>query len=146
DGGGWRSLGTVKAAQRRGRREHALSWLGVEPATFEQVLERAGGPSKNTVRRRLDELIRDGLAERVGDGVEGDPWRWRLTENGRAFVSTAPEPGWDEPAGNGSTKPNHSSHPAGGYSAPRLVGRMRASAPGTRASMRSSTAPPASSS
>jgi hypothetical protein len=115
--GGWRSLGTVKAAQRRGRREQAIEWLTAEPTTFEQVLERADGPSKNTVRRRLDELVRDGLAERLGEGVKGDPTRWRLTENGLLLVPD-PNPGWDESSGIRSIKPDDSSHPAGGYRPP----------------------------
>src|SRR5262249_26061267 len=65
DGDDWRSLGPIKGAQRRSRREHALTWLGVDTQMLEQVLEHAGGLSKNTVRRRLDELVRDGLAERL---------------------------------------------------------------------------------
>jgi hypothetical protein len=116
DGGDWRSLGTVKAAQQRSRRMHAIVWLTDRPATFEEILERAAGPSKNTVRRRLGELVREGLAERLGEGVKGDPARWRLTENGLLFVSKPPGPGWDESAGSGSTKPKDSSHGAGGYS------------------------------
>jgi hypothetical protein len=85
DEGGWRSLGTVKGAQRRTRRDEAIAWLAAEPATFEPLLESADGPSRNTVRRRLDELVRDGLAETLGAGVKGDARRWRLTENGRLY-------------------------------------------------------------
>jgi len=117
EGDSWRSLGTVKAAQKRGRREHAVSWLGVEPATFEDILARADGPSKNTVRRRLDELVRDGLAERFGEGVKGDPWRWQLSDNGAAFVQATKRAGTNPPE-NGSTKPNYSSLPTGGYTPP----------------------------
>jgi AAA domain len=117
DENSWRSLGTVKAAQKRSRREHAVSWLSDELATFEEVLVRAGGPSKNTVRRRLDELVRDGLAERFGEGVKGDPWRWRLSENGAAFVQ-AEKRGFGTQPGNGSTMRDYSFHPPGGYSPP----------------------------
>jgi hypothetical protein len=117
DADSWRSLGTVEAAQKRSRREHAVNWLGGEPATFEEILARAGGPSKNTVRRRLDELVRDGLAERLGEGVKGDPRRWRLSENGAAFVQ-APKQGFGTQPVDGSTMRGYSSHRTGGYSPP----------------------------
>jgi Bifunctional DNA primase/polymerase, N-terminal/AAA domain len=114
----WRSLGTVKAAQRRSRREHALTWLGIEPATLEEIHGRAGGPSTDTVRRRLRELVRDSLAERFGEGVKGDPWRWRLTDNGLTFVSKAPKPGATNQAENRSTMRDYSWQATGGYSPP----------------------------
>jgi hypothetical protein len=112
---GWRSLGTVEGAQRRLRREQVVGWLTGEPATLEQVHGRAGGPSKDTVRRRLGELVRDGLAERGGEGVKGDPWHWHLSELGRKFVA-ASETGCDESPGNGSTTRDHSWQHRGGFS------------------------------
>jgi hypothetical protein len=109
---GWRSLGTVKVAQRRTRRDQAMVWLGTAPATLEELHERAGGPSKDTVRRRLGELVRDGLADRLGEGVKGDPWRWRLTENGRAFAAARKQAAANPPEIPVS-KPTDSSHLAG---------------------------------
>ena len=35
---------------------------------------------RTTVRRRLDELVENGLAERVGEGKRADPHRWQLSE------------------------------------------------------------------
>ena len=108
---GWRSLGTVKAAARRSKREEILVLLGDEPLAFEEILERAAGLSKNTVRRRLGELVEHGLAERLGDGKRSDPYRWRLSEAGRTFLPT-PESGLGRNAGDPLSKPKVSSHPA----------------------------------
>jgi Bifunctional DNA primase/polymerase, N-terminal/AAA domain/Primase C terminal 1 (PriCT-1) len=113
----WRSLGPVQAAKRRTHRDQALAWLTEQPASFDEIQARAAGPSKNTVRRRLGELVRDGLAELTGEGVKGDPWRWQLSESGRLFVP-APNPGWDEFTENRVTMRPYSSHPAGGYGPP----------------------------
>ena len=108
---GWRSLGTVKAAARRSKREEILALLGEEPLTFEEILERAAGLSKNTVRRRLGELVEHGLAERLGDGKRSDPHRWKLSEAGRTFLPT-PESGLGRNAGNPSIQAESLFHPA----------------------------------
>jgi DNA-binding transcriptional ArsR family regulator len=84
---GWRSLGTVKAAARRSKREEFLVLLSDEPMTLEEVHERGGDVSKDTVRRRLRSLVDLGLAERVGEGKRSDPHRWKLTVGGRIFLS-----------------------------------------------------------
>jgi Bifunctional DNA primase/polymerase, N-terminal/AAA domain/Primase C terminal 1 (PriCT-1) len=110
----WRSLGTVKGAQRRARREETLGLLSGEPATREQLVQAAAGKlSDRTLRRRLDELVRQGLVERVGEGTKGDPYRWRLTEAGQIWVATANQ-GCHESAENGSTMRDYSWHAAGG--------------------------------
>jgi DNA-binding HxlR family transcriptional regulator len=113
----WRSLGPVQAARRRTRRDQAITWLDDEPASLEELHEQAGGPSKDTVRRRLGELVRDGLAELTGEGVKGDPWRWRLSESGRGFVATS-ETACNESDENRSTMRDYSLHAAGGYGPP----------------------------
>src|SRR5262249_2445705 len=84
---GWRSIGTVRGAARQARREELLELLDDEPGTLEEILERAGLPASNgrTVRRGLNALSEEGLAERSGEGKRGDPYRWALSENGRRF-------------------------------------------------------------
>jgi hypothetical protein len=102
---GWRSLGTVKAAARRSKREEVLALLGVEPLTLEEILVAAGlqSGSGRTVRRRLDDLVEHALAERVGDGKRHDPYRWWLSEGGQAFRDT-PEEGLSPNVGDPSVQ------------------------------------------
>jgi DNA-binding transcriptional ArsR family regulator len=76
----------VKAAVRRSKRGEVLALLGEELLTFEEIHEQAAALSKNTVRRRLGELVEHGLAERLGEGKRSDPHRWRLSDNGRIFL------------------------------------------------------------
>jgi DNA-binding HxlR family transcriptional regulator len=85
--GGWRSLGTVAGAVCRSRREEVLELLGEEPLTAEEIVD-AGGLEQartKTVRRRLNELVEQGLARREGDGKRGSPHRWTLSGNGQEF-------------------------------------------------------------
>jgi DNA-binding transcriptional ArsR family regulator len=99
---GWRSLGTVDAAARRSKREEILALLDDEPVTLEDVHERAGDVSKDTVRRRLRELVEHGLAERVGEGKRSDPHRWKLSLNGRVFLGS-PDSGPSDAAARNPT-------------------------------------------
>jgi hypothetical protein len=82
---GWRSLGDVAAAARRSRLDDVLDLVGDEPQTREELLAAGNGISEATLRRRLVELVRLALVERVGEGTKGDPYRWQLTEAGRIF-------------------------------------------------------------
>jgi hypothetical protein len=93
DEDGWRSLGTIAGAKRRARREQVLERLTTEPSTLEEIHARAAGlVSTDTVRRRLGDLVADGLVDRLGEGVRGDPWRWRLSQVDAAY-SSQPENG-----------------------------------------------------
>jgi AAA domain/Bifunctional DNA primase/polymerase, N-terminal/Primase C terminal 1 (PriCT-1) len=87
DGDKWTASGTVKAAVRRWRGERVLELLTGAPETFEEILDRAVEDlSERTLRRRLSELVDDGRAEVSGEGVKGDPLRWRLSQTQPGFV------------------------------------------------------------
>jgi DNA-binding HxlR family transcriptional regulator len=123
----WRSLGPVQAAKRRTRRDQALAWLDEQPAALEEIHERAEGTSKRTLRRRLGDLVRDGLAELTGEGVKGDPWRWQLSESGSEFRASQDQ-GWHESSENRSTMRDYSCQAAGGPT-PGSFGTNRISCP-----------------
>lgn len=93
--GGWQPIGNLAAVKRQARREQILALLDATAATLDEIHARGDGASKRTLRRRLAELVIDGLAERCGEGVKADPWRWRLTEAGALFV---PDPVGTNPA------------------------------------------------
>jgi hypothetical protein len=79
DGDRWVSTGTLKAAIRHWRGERIRELLTNIPATLEEIHTLTGGEmSERTLRRRLGELVDDGDAVVLGEGVKGDPWRWRL--------------------------------------------------------------------
>jgi AAA domain/Primase C terminal 1 (PriCT-1) len=91
DGDRWVASGTVKAAVRRWKRERLLELLSDVPTTLEEIHAKTGEElSQRSLRRRLDELVADGLAELSGEGVKGDPYRWALSPTGAVFV-TDPE-------------------------------------------------------
>jgi AAA domain len=152
----WTASTSAKAAARRWRRDHVLRLLTTEPATREEIIARAeGGLSEPTLRRRLGELVADGLAEIVGEGTRGDPKRWRLSQSGLAFVAN-PENSTDTDTGeNRMVEPNGFLPLRGEPIPPCLTGRRiwvsqsrspnSASAPCIRANTKSSGAPPASS-
>src|SRR4051812_30779595 len=81
--------GTEQTCKSRGSHGRGLLLLDEQPLAFEEILERAGALSKNTVRRRLGELVQQGLAERLSDGKRSDPYRWKLSEAGRTFLPTS---------------------------------------------------------
>lgn len=82
DGDKWTASGTLKAAARRWRGERVLDLLTDGFETIEEIHQRASGElSPRTLRRRLGELVEDGHVEVSGEGVKGDPCRWRLSQN-----------------------------------------------------------------
>jgi hypothetical protein len=82
---GWRPLGTVKTASRRSKRDELLSVFGDEPLLLDQILV-VSGLSRTTAQRRLNDLVEHRLADRLGGGKRHDPYRWRITENGRFIL------------------------------------------------------------
>jgi Bifunctional DNA primase/polymerase, N-terminal/AAA domain/Primase C terminal 1 (PriCT-1) len=93
EGDSWTASGSLRAAVRRWKRERILELLSTVPATLEEIHGRTGEElSQRSLRRRLDELVTDGLVELGGEGVKGDPYRWALSQAGREFV-TDPESG-----------------------------------------------------
>jgi AAA domain/Bifunctional DNA primase/polymerase, N-terminal/Primase C terminal 1 (PriCT-1) len=112
DGDCWTSTGTLKAAVRRWRGERVLELLTETPATLEEVHERAKDAlSKRTLRRRLEDLVDEGIIELSGEGVRGDPWRWSVSQS-RSAIRANPENGSD-------TKVSETAQPSGGIGANR---------------------------
>jgi Bifunctional DNA primase/polymerase, N-terminal/AAA domain/Primase C terminal 1 (PriCT-1) len=75
EGDSWTASGSLRAAVRRWGRERILELLSLVPATLEKIHGRTDEElSQRSLRRRLGELVADGLAELSGEGVKGDPY------------------------------------------------------------------------
>ena len=67
--------------ETQGDRIDILAELGGE-ATALQVVQHEGGKSPSQVYARYNTLVQVGAVEKVGDGVQGRPYRYRLTPVG----------------------------------------------------------------
>jgi hypothetical protein len=67
--------------ETQGDRIDILAELGGE-ATALQVVRHEGGKSASQVHARYQTLVQAGAVERVGQGQQGTPYRYRLTPVG----------------------------------------------------------------
>lgn len=74
-------LGTVTEQTIELERQMVLMLLSDNPQTSEEIAKSTELPS-STVRKRLEELFQNKVAERSGAGKRGDPYLWKLREDG----------------------------------------------------------------
>ncbi len=70
-------LGTVTEQTIETERQMVVMLLSETPETSEEIARLAELPS-STVRKRLDELFKINIAERIGEGKKGSPYLWKL--------------------------------------------------------------------
>ena len=71
-------LGTVIEQTIESERKRVLDNLTEEPQTSDEIAESTELPA-STVRRRLEELVKDNQIQRQGEGKKGNPYLWQLT-------------------------------------------------------------------
>ena len=67
--------------ETQGDRIDILAELGGEASAM-QVVQHEGGKSASQVHARYNTLVQAGAVEKVGTGVQGKPYRYRLTPVG----------------------------------------------------------------
>ena len=80
---GYVALGDERAVVQADARRDVLAALPNAPEAavrIRDLVARAGGASRTTVQRVLDDLLTQGAAAQVGDGVRGDPYRYHSTD------------------------------------------------------------------
>jgi hypothetical protein len=75
--GGYIARGDIEQLKKRSETQRVMDQLGDDAVAAEEIAEATEIPAA-TVRRRLAELLEDGLVERVGKGVRNNPHRWKM--------------------------------------------------------------------
>jgi hypothetical protein len=117
DGDSWTASGTLSAAARRWKHEAVLALLDDTLATLDELHANVDESiSKATLRRRLEELVDDGQVESAGEGVKGDPRRYRLSQGDARIRCNGKKGRCNESAATRIDKPKDSLQTAGGSS------------------------------